>query len=87
MLTRAHPMESPDTIAVRLAAQYNWSPAERDLHRERLYDIRRTTALDAIADQMLIPTSRSSARLDAFIEVLGERLADARRVVDEFDEH
>ena len=87
MLTRVHPADSPDVIADRLALQYGWSAVERDQHRERLYDIRRTTALDTLADQALMPTSRSSARLDAFVEVMTERLADARRVVDEFDEH
>jgi hypothetical protein len=87
MLTRTRPNVSPDALADRLARQYGWTAAERDYHRDRLYDIRRTTALDAIMDQLLLPTSRSSANLDAFVELLQGRLADARRVVDEFDEH
>ena len=86
-LTRAHPLDSPDVIADRLAARYGWTILERNRHRDRLYDIRRTTALDTLADQSLIPPSRASARMDAFVEVLRERLEDARRILDEFDDH
>ena len=67
------PDDDEETIADRLATQHQWSAAERDHHRDRLYDIRRTVLMMVYRERDRIPASRTAQAIDDFFAAIDAR--------------
>jgi len=65
MQLQLSPAGELDSIADRLASHYAWTAEERRRHLSRLYDIRRTTALDLLHEKTLAPLARAPSNVDA----------------------
>jgi len=86
MLVRTFPDDSLETIADRLVTRYGWTAEERRYHLDRMFDIRRTTALVATFDRISVPVVRTPANLDAFLSSFDARYVDAQRVLRDLEE-
>ena len=86
MLLRSFPGDSLDDIADRMAARYGWLADERQLHYNQMYDIRRTVALVATFDRVIVPVFRTPATLDAFLASFETRYTDAQQVLRDLEE-
>ena len=85
--TMAHPNNTPAVLADRLAARHGWTAEERQYHYERLYDLRRTTALLAVFQHSSLPTAHTTAQLETLAATIDERFLDGQRTLDDLDEH
>ena len=81
-----HPDETVDDVATRLAAEMGWNPEERQLHTDRLYDIRRTAAAVQLQEKQRIPLDRTQANVDAYFRGYDCRLAKAQEYMDTMEE-
>ena len=83
---RWFPEDSIEEIADRLAVRHYWTPANRELHLDRLRDIRRTIAAEAQHQRSLVPAAQTADAVDDYFAAVDERAKTTARELRELED-